>query len=103
MVLDRLKTDSEKTEKNFEAQTVQISTLKDTTLQQSFLTSALQKDIGSVDGKLSANLDDDRRQWETLRAIEAQAKAALTREQFTDWRMEYERRNPGSIAPSIPQ
>lgn len=80
----------------------QVSSLKETTLTQGFTLAVIQKEQGNLAGQISANSTDDVRQWENLRSVEALAKAALSREQFADWRREYERRNPGSVAPAVP-
>lgn len=90
-----------KAEQNFKDLTTQTTALKEITLQQSFQVAGIQKELGQVSGQIKANQDDDFRQWETIRQNEARMKISLTREAFAEWRIEYERRNPGSIAPSL--
>lgn len=90
-----------KAEQNFKELALQTTALKEVTMQQSFIVSALQKDLGATSGMLKANQDDDFRQWETIRQNEARMKVALSREAFAEWRIEYERKNPGSIAPPL--
>lgn len=103
VILWQLYANATDTAQSFKEQSAQIATLKDTTLQQSFAVSTLQRDQGILSGQLASNQSDDVRQWESLRLIEANAKASLSREQFAEWRREYERRNPGAVAPSVPQ
>lgn len=97
-----IETSQKETKASIDGVSAQVAGLKETTLTQGFALGVIQKEQGNLAGQISANTADDGRQWENLRSVEALAKAALSREQFADWRREYERRNPGSVAPAVP-
>lgn len=86
---------------NFTALTAQIATMNTKADKQDWELTSLKGDVGSLSGRLEANLQDDERQWEKIRKTETQVAASVSREAFIQWKSDLERRNASISAPAL--
>lgn len=87
----------------FEALSAQITDLSGRGDKQDWKIQSLNEKVAGVESRVAANVLDNNRQWDELRATQSEAKGALSREQFIQWKSELERKNINITSPPIPQ
>ena len=79
----------------------QIETVKADGVRAQFSIEGQQKEIGRLEGAITANTVDDNRQWESIRSTQSKVDAAMSREAFIEWKAQLERRNSTLQSPPL--
>ena len=88
--------------KGFEEVKRQVNEVQNRGERQGWEISGIQKDIGVIQGLISANVTEDARQGEKIRELSGQLQGTVKREEIIQWKSELENKNRGFTAPPLP-